>query len=355
MAAPFNYTITQKQVIPEVIACTSVGLVPYFVSSPGAGKSSLIAKFCKEYRLKLIDVRLTTLIPEDLQGFPMRDGDKASYLPFDTFPIDTDEVPEGYDGWCIFFDEFSSATKQLQAACYKVILDRMVGNHKLHSKVVMVCAGNKRTDNAIVSPMSTALRSRVITYNLEPVWADFNEFAIEEDFDHRITGFLEMHPEKLFNMQPDVTDDTFGCPRTYEFLNRLTKGREINFDIAPRIAGTIGTGLTTEFITYAMEYEKIPKMGSIIAEPQDTPVPTQHDLGARHAIISMIMQSFGEREYTDKELGSILMYVDRFPVELQIVFTRGLVLRAPELRRSNPVFQQYLSKMVQFLREDEAA
>ncbi len=49
-----------------------------------------------------------------------------------------------YDGWLLFFDEMADAPPSLQSLAYKIILDKMVGNHKLHSKVRMVAAGNHR-------------------------------------------------------------------------------------------------------------------------------------------------------------------------------------------------------------------
>ena len=47
-------------------------------------------------------------------------------------------------------DEFNSALPSVQAACYKLVLDRMVGQHHLHKKCFIVACGNKETDNAIV-------------------------------------------------------------------------------------------------------------------------------------------------------------------------------------------------------------
>ena len=111
-----DFTINSKQMFQEIVETTSEGLVPYFQSSPGIGKSSIAAQVAKKYRLKLIDIRLSQCTPEDLQGYPMRTDNKASFIPFDVFPLEGEEVPKGYDGWMILFDELSSANKQVQAA-----------------------------------------------------------------------------------------------------------------------------------------------------------------------------------------------------------------------------------------------
>ncbi len=152
------YTVTPNQAAQEIVACISAGLTPLLSGSPGTGKSSLMNQVAKDYQLKLLDLRLSQCTPEDLQGYPMRNGNKATFTPFDIFPLEGEEIPEGYEGWILFLDELTSATKPVQAAAYKLILDRMVGSYRLHPNVAIVGAGNKMTDRAVVNQMSTAGR-----------------------------------------------------------------------------------------------------------------------------------------------------------------------------------------------------
>jgi len=110
------------------------GRVPMLHGSPAIGKSSIIYALAAASKLLVIDLRLSQCEPTDLLGFPYLDKarNKSGYTPMDTFPLETDAIPEGYNGWLLFLDELTSATPPVQAAAYKVILDRMVGNHKLH-------------------------------------------------------------------------------------------------------------------------------------------------------------------------------------------------------------------------------
>ena len=149
-----------SQAIPMLASFIRAKLVPMLVGSPGCGKSQIIYKIAQDYNLKVIDLRLAQCDPTDLAGFPTVNGKKADYLPMAHFPIEGDEIPKGYSGWLLFLDEMTSAPPAIQAAAYKLILDRMVGSHHLHKNVAIVGAGNLETDNAIVQPMSTALQSR---------------------------------------------------------------------------------------------------------------------------------------------------------------------------------------------------
>jgi MoxR-like ATPase len=109
-------TVTPAEAYKEIVHCIKVGLVALVTGSPGSSKSSLVRQIAKDYKLKLIDFRLSSRMPEDISGYPMRTGDKATFCPFDVFPLETDQIPEGYNGWLLFFDEFTSANKAMQAA-----------------------------------------------------------------------------------------------------------------------------------------------------------------------------------------------------------------------------------------------
>lgn len=336
------FTLSPRQIYDEILACVSVGLVPKIEASPGVGKSEIVAQFARDHNLKLIDIRLGQYTPEDLNGFPMRNGNRATFVPFDTFPIEGDEIPEGYDGWCIFFDEITSANKQVQAAAYKIVLDKMVGSLKLHPNCAIVAAGNLATDKAVVVQMSTALQSRLIHYEMAVNADDWIKHAISKGFDHRVVGFISYMPSRLMNFSPDHQEKTFACPRTWEFVSRLVKGQTISPATGPRVAGAIGEGVAVEFITFAEEYDRLPKIHQIVANPKTVPVPPE--MSTKFATITMLTQHLDAAS-----IGPVLTYVSRFDLELQILFYRAANAAAPELRAKNKQFSDELLKMVRYL------
>lgn len=339
------YTITPKEAFTEVTKVISVGLTPLLTSSPGVGKSAIVAQIAKQYNLKMIDLRLSQCMPEDLNGLPMRQGNKATFTPYDMFPLENEDIPEGFDGWMLFLDELTSATKPVQAAAYKLILDRMVGSFKLHPNVAIVAAGNKITDKAVVHQMSTALQSRVVHYEMETNAKDFLNYAMTSDIDYRITGFISFQPHKVMDFRPDHQDKTFACPRTWEFLSRLIKGEDVSPAIAPRIAGTVGQGAAVEFIAFAQEYDRIPKFRDIMNDPKGAMVPAE--ASTKYATISMLIENTNATNMAD-----VITYLSRFPIEIQVIFCRGIGARHPTLRSglgSNSAFDQYMLKMVRYL------
>ena len=61
-----SYKCTPRQIRANVLDCFEAGLVPFIQSSPGMGKSSIVKSIAQEAQLQLIDHRLSTSAPEDL-------------------------------------------------------------------------------------------------------------------------------------------------------------------------------------------------------------------------------------------------------------------------------------------------
>ena len=206
-----------KATVPQVIAgikrCMVHKLVPMIHGNSGVGKSDIVHQIAKLGKLKLIDWRGSTAEPQDLSGFPVLSEEKATYLPFDTFPVENDLIPKGYNGWVIFADELNGASASVQKAMYKLILDRMVGNHNLHDKVYIIAAGNLANEGALVNSLPTPLQSRMVHFELTVDAKAWNEWATDNKLDYRVISFIGYKPHLLHNFKLGSNDYTFACPR----------------------------------------------------------------------------------------------------------------------------------------------
>ncbi len=340
------FSITPSKTKAAIIECMLAGLVPLVTSSPGMGKSAIIAQIAEEHRLKVIDLRLSQCAPEDLMGLPMRlNNGKATFAPFEMFPTSDTSIPDGYVGWILFLDEFTTASKSVQAASYKIVLDKMVGQAKLHDNVYIVCAGNLMTDRAIVTQMSTAMQSRLVHIEMAVDHQEFVQYAVKTGMDSRILGFLEFQPGKLHAFQPDHQDKTFACPRTWEFASRLIKGKTFEQINLPLLAGTLSDGVAVEFHTFLSEYAQIPTFAAIEKDPETTDLPEQSSTS--YAIVSMVLDRITVVNFED-----VSKYVKRMAPELQAVYFRGVLNRYPELKRT-PIFANNIEHLTRFLNDDE--
>lgn len=312
------------QIITDLIRAK---LVPFIEGSPGIGKSQIVAQIAKMYGLKMIDLRLSTCDPTDLTGFPRITAEKAGYVPMDTFPIEGDPVPEGYNGWLLFLDEANSCSTAVQAAAYKLILDRMVGLHKLHKNVAIVCAGNKEDDGAIVETLSTAMQSRLVHMELVADVQEWLNWAASNKLDHRITSYINFKPGNFYNFSPDHTDKTYACPRTWEFAHRVLQVTNIDEPhLMAMLAGTLSEGVAREFIAFCKNDKDLPKVADILKNPNALPVPKEP------SVLYAITGSLAHHA-NDDNLSSLMTYMDRLPKEFQVIWLRETMRRNDDLRR----------------------
>ncbi len=341
------YDVTPRQLFAFLCQVFEAGLVPFVQGSPGVGKSAIMAAVCRHFGLKMIDHRLSTSAPEDLSGLPRFDEQGfAHFAPFaDLFPVEGTPVPEGYNGWMIFLDEMNSAAKSVQAAAYKLVLDKMVGQRKLHSHTILGAAGNQASDRAIVNALSTAMQSRMVHFRLKVSHREWMEdVALKEGYDDRIVAYLSFKKEALLDFRPDHDDKTFCCPRTWEFMNRLVKGREVTDEQAPLYAGTITSGAAVDFIQFTKVFADLPAFTDIVAAPTGIQVPDK--AATRWALVTHILG-----EVSDQTFGPVAEYMSRFPIDFQVLFLRSLLIRKPEFKRL-PAFGPMNRKLEKHLKDD---
>jgi hypothetical protein len=350
------YTVTPRQLAVKLEKAFRAGNVPMVKGSPGIGKSSIFRQVAKKLGIKLIDHRLSTSAPEDLSGLPEfysdSDGNRrARFAPFDIFPIAGQTIPDGYLGWLLFLDELNSAPKSVQAAAYKLILDRMVGQVPLHDNVFVGAAGNLSTDRAIVNAMSTAMQSRLCHYTLVHSHQDWLEdVALKDNWDTRIIAYLGRYPGKLFDFKADHNEDTFCCPRTWEFMNNFLKGEKpgaIDKMETSTYAGTITSGVAVDFVAFTSVFDTLINYKDVIADPGNCPISNQPL--QQWANIAHLMEMVDEKNY-----GAFAQYANRFSLDFRVLFFRGTLVKHPELQ-GHPAFAKAMIDLQKYLNPNAAA
>ena len=321
-----------------LIADLKIGLTPMVASSPGMGKSDIIRTIAKEFKLKIIDFRVSQCEPVDMQGYPGVVNDRMTFHIPEYFPIEGDEIPEGYLGWLIFLDEFNSGNKQTEAAAYKLILDREVYKYKLHKNCLIVAAGNLTTDRAIVNTQSTATTSRLIHYRLRidhKVWIDW---ANAHDIDHRIISLIKFKPDILHKFSPTTSELTFPCPRTWEFASKIIKHKEAIDPITRiRLAGTVGEGAAVELATYIEIYKNLPTIEQIMQDPKNGwKVPKEPS--EKYAVTTMLAHNT-----TVTSVDKMIVAIERLPMDFQVITLKDIYKKTPELK-GHPIINNWITR-----------
>ena len=345
--------VTPKQAALLVKQTFESGLIPFLKGSPGCGKSQIMHKFFRENNLKLIDHRISGSVPEDFSGLPDLSGEKARFIPFDIFPLKSDPIPEGYDGWGLFLDEYNSGSTETMAATYKLLLDRMVNQTPLHDNVAIGLAGNLETDKAIVNYLSSAIRSRVVTIQMKSHYPDWLEVVgLPYNYDPRIISYLENNPDGLNNFGSDPDAESYACERTWEFMNNHMKThihpnmKAEQVDSFTNLLGcTIGDPTARSFIAFIRNYADLVPLKEILRDPEEASIPSDHSL-KWHTITNLAL--YVEESNFEKAI----TYALRYPLNFQVIFFKSVMQRLPALHK-HPAFRKGAIKINQYLNQSE--
>lgn len=216
--------LTPSEMYEFITAALSCKQVPYLAGPPAIGKSRIVHQVAADANALVIDVRLSQMLSEDLTGLPERDPKtgKATYLTFDRFPLEGDPIPEGYSGWFLFLDEFSSASEEVFAATYSIVLDHMVGGRKLHPKCMVIAAGNRSTDSAIARELPDTLITRMLPAEMKvntKDWLLWAEALPANKKNEAVIEFIRKNPNMLYAPTKNKDRDeleTYATPRGWE-------------------------------------------------------------------------------------------------------------------------------------------
>lgn len=294
IAVDSRIELSYSHTIEAVKIALKANLVPLVRSSPGIGKSSMGHFIAQSLNLAHIDVRLADHEPSDLNGLPDVRGEYAVFKTFEQFPTEEMQLPEGKDGWLLCFDELPNVDKQMQSAAYKIILEKFVGQKRLHPKCKIIAFGNHTTDNAIAEVMSTALCSRLIHLNLRFDFDDFISYALSAGISSNVIAYLHYKKSSAYNFDPNKADETYPCPRTWEFLSKSEKaGLSVSAPWAlAYISGTIGQAVAHDYVLFMNYRKELVTFEQMMLNPDTCDVyPNQPHL--QYAMASLLAENFG--------------------------------------------------------------
>ena len=177
----------------------------------------------------------------------------------------------------LFLDEISAASPSVQAAAYQITLDRCIGEHKLPDNCIVIAAGNRITDKAVAYQMPSALANRLMHLEIESDFESWNTWAILNNINSKVLGFLKFRPNYLNTFDPKTANLAFATPRSWEMVSNILNNVSDDLNIVfPLISGLVGSGIATEFKGWSRVYNDLPNIEDIF-NGKDVLIPSNTD------------------------------------------------------------------------------
>ena len=237
---------------------------PVFIwGAPGIGKSALVEKFADTVGLPCVSLLGSQLAPEDIIGIPQIRGDTSEFLP--------PKMIARKEPYVLFLDELNACTQEVQKAFYSLIHERRVGEYHLPEGSVVIGAGNRAQDGAIVKQMSSALVNRMFHVQLKADPKLWLTWAYANELHPWVTDYISQRPDHLFS-EPPKTEEPFSTPRSWHMLSDALKeyglgkdGKELSQEMLRVLTyGTISAGHAGMFIAYTKNTDSRKTLNEII-------------------------------------------------------------------------------------------
>lgn len=322
---------------------------------PGCGKTftvysaaKAISKFLGYDALrecKAKSLLIACMDPVDVNGFPQKHPEHpfAEYYPL-RWAWEASREYEAVERerrkdekWqappmILFFDDLPVAHQQTQAAFFKVVHERMVGDLTLRSNVMLVAAGNRVEDNAAAQDMPTALGNRFRHVYAKVNNEDWEKWAVTEGGIHpSIVGYLRKNQSHLFDFDAEKANSeekAFATPRSWENLSDAMFEEEILDDKDPEfvktVAGIIGRGLATSFTSFIKSSRSAVDPKEIVKNPRKAPVPTRKNLDLIYATVAELEHYLREHP-KDYRAGLIYACRQELPSDHAITLAKSIV------------------------------
>lgn len=314
---------------------------------PGVGKSTLAARLADDLGLPMVDIRLAQRDPADLCGvwFPDRDAAELSVYP-PRWAVEAAARPH-----LIFLDEINAAvTKLHQAAAYQIVLEHRVGELRLHPETMVLAAGNLEEDEALVTPLSSALCNRFAHFVMRVDADAWLAWAAAEGLEPSMLAYIERHGAEVL-YAPGSGEPAFPTPRSWEMASRVMAGAD-PADLRRLVAACIGTAASERFFAWRRLYgqvkvDRLMRRGEVLDFTTGRNADASFLYAVTHAVGAWL--AAGET-LTDAQLPHVVRFLRSPGLDPEYAFLCLRLVRRNEaifdrLRRL-PAFREFAAELV---------
>ena len=355
-----------------------------FISGPGLGKSSaieaVVAQLSIDYNepvgflsrilsgCEAPDVKgfLMPLINKDTGEFSARFSrpavfpDKNNLVVYENGEIVTDAqrlqeigVPEV---GLLFLDEFGQADTDVQKVAAELLLSQRINEYSLPTRWSVWAASNRVQDKSGVVQRLAFVDNRMASHIIDPSYESFERWCLIHGVHPLAITFAKRNPSVVFKDEVPKKGGKFCSPRALVMATALIeriRPTEMGSEKLPAtgmalewLIAWMGDGDAAIYAEHIALGSQLPSPQEVWEDPMGTPVPDRVDarfvMAANLSMSLVKARGVGGTSGPDN-VGASLQYMSRFEEELQVVFVRGVVKKAPKVMQS-PEFGEWASR-----------
>lgn len=278
-----SISVTQEE-LSEVLLNVAPIRPVYIWGAPGIGKSAIVEQFAENVGLPCVSLLGSQLAPEDIIGIPQVKDGTSEFLP--------PKMIARKEPYVLFLDELNACTQEVQKAFYSLIYEKRIGEYHLPEGSIIIGAGNRAQDGAIVKTMSSALINRMFHVQLKVNPQQWLNWAYGNGVHPWVTDYISQRPNHLFS-EPPKTEEPYSTPRSWHMFSDILKEygageKEVPEDVLRMLAfGCVSASHAGMFLAFTKQMGNGYLLNDIIKGTRKWPArPEERD------VLYFVAQSF---------------------------------------------------------------
>ncbi|MCR5733533.1 MAG: MoxR family ATPase, partial [Lachnospiraceae bacterium] len=204
----------------------------FLLGAPGVGKTAVMEQIAQELGIALVSYSMTHHTRQSALGLPFiqhknfdgMETDVSEYTMSEIIAtiyemMEESRIREGI----LFLDEINCVSETLAPSMLQFLQYKVFGKHRVPEGWVIVTAGNPPEYNKSVREFDVAVLDRMKVMEVEPDYAIFKEYAVENSLHPAIINFLDMKRDYFYRIENTVKGKSYVTARGWEDLSEIIK------------------------------------------------------------------------------------------------------------------------------------
>ena len=224
---------------------------PVFVMGPpGLGKTAIMQQIADEMGIGLVSYSMTHHTRQSALGLPVIVDREFDGMHYQVSEYTMSEIlasvydcmrSTGKREGILFLDEINCVSETLSPAMLLFLQYKVFGGHKVPEGWVIVTAGNPPRFNKSARELDAATRDRLKVMNIEPDYAAFKAYALQNGVERCVISYLDIRPDDFYKVTTQVSGMNVVTPRAWEDLSEMLRSYE-------KLGLEVGDALVSQYL-----------------------------------------------------------------------------------------------------------